>query len=138
MLILAASQIIMREVFNSGAGWIDPLLRIAVLWLGLFGALLATRINPHIEIDVLTHLPLGRVKAVINIVTSMFAATVCGIIAYHSTRFVLDEIEYASTAFSNLPAWPFETVIPVTCSLMTLRFLILASCRIKQSITGVA
>ncbi|RMH22762.1 MAG: TRAP transporter small permease subunit, partial [Gammaproteobacteria bacterium] len=55
MLGLAITQIIMRELLHSGLPWIDPLLRIAVLWLGLLGALLATRLDRHIEINLISH-----------------------------------------------------------------------------------
>ncbi len=136
MLILAASQIIMRELFSSGAAWIDPLLRIAVLWLGLFGALLATRSNRHIEIDLFTHLTSGRLKATIGLITTLFAASVCGVIAYQAVRFVQDEIEYASTVFSNLPVWPFESVIPITFGLISLRYLTVALNHCKKLISG--
>ena len=42
-LFLAVLQIIMRNMFSSGIVWADPLLKIMVLWLGMLGALYATR-----------------------------------------------------------------------------------------------
>ena len=55
MIVLAGTQILMRNLFDSGFVWIDPLLRVGVLWLGLIGATVATRNNKHIRIDLLSH-----------------------------------------------------------------------------------
>ncbi len=38
MIILAVYQIISRNLFSEGVVWIDPLLRILVLWVGQAGA----------------------------------------------------------------------------------------------------
>ncbi len=54
MIVLASTQILLRNLFDSGFVWIDPLLRVLVLWLGLIGATVATRNNRHIRIDLLT------------------------------------------------------------------------------------
>jgi TRAP-type C4-dicarboxylate transport system permease small subunit len=37
MIVLAGTQIILRNFLDSGFVWIDPLLRVLVLWLGLLG-----------------------------------------------------------------------------------------------------
>ena len=42
-ILLAASQIVLRNLFDSGLIWADPTLRIMVLWLSLLGAIAATR-----------------------------------------------------------------------------------------------
>jgi TRAP-type C4-dicarboxylate transport system permease small subunit len=42
-ILLAASQILLRNLFDSGIIWADPTLRIMVLWLALLGAIAATR-----------------------------------------------------------------------------------------------
>ena len=52
MIILAVYQIIARNLFSEGVVWIDPLLRTLVLWVGLSGAVVATRTDNHIRIDV--------------------------------------------------------------------------------------
>jgi tripartite ATP-independent transporter DctM subunit len=56
MIVLAGTQIILRNFLDSGFVWIDPLLRVLVLWLGLLGATVATRNNKHIRIDLLSKL----------------------------------------------------------------------------------
>lgn len=124
MIALGTLQIILRNGFDSGLIWIDPLLKVMVLWLGLLGALAATRDDKHITIDILSHWlpPLARRLAYVG--TRLFAAAVCGVIAWHSLRFVSLEIESESIAFSGIPAWLFETVIPFSFALIAVRFLL--------------
>ena len=38
LLLLASTQILLRNLFDAGLTWADPLLRVLVLWLGLLGA----------------------------------------------------------------------------------------------------
>ena len=48
MILLATTQILMRNLWDTGLAWADPSLRIAVLWVALLGALAATRDDNHI------------------------------------------------------------------------------------------
>ena len=41
MVLIATLQIILRNFFDTGLIWIDPLLRTMLLWLGLLGAVAA-------------------------------------------------------------------------------------------------
>ena len=57
-------------------------------------------------------------------VTSLFTAVVCAVVAYHSVRFVASEMEYAATAFAGVPAWTCEIVIPAAFGLIALRYVL--------------
>ncbi len=52
LLLLASTQILLRNLFDAGLTWADPLLRVLVLWLGLLGAMIASRSGKHITLDV--------------------------------------------------------------------------------------
>lgn len=138
MLLLASSQIFLRNLLEVGLVWADPLLRILVLWLGLLGALAASRDNKHITIDVLTRLMPASARQLTHVFTSLFTAIVSGLIAYHSGRFVLMEYETGNISAAGVPAWLFEIIIPVAFSLIALRYLIhfihhLRNLRIKEA-----
>lgn len=60
MIILAVLQIGLRNFADTGFQWADPFLRILVLWLGLVGAIAATRDGKHINIDILSKYVAGR------------------------------------------------------------------------------
>jgi len=122
MIILAGVDIIARSVFGGGIVWIPPLLRVMVLWLGLLGALLATRTREHIAIDIINRMAGDGVKRVSAVITSAFAAVVCGLVAWHSIEFVKGSLEYNDIAFARVPAWPLQIIIPLSFGLMSLRF----------------
>ena len=124
MILLAVLQIALRHGFDAGISWGDPLLRVLVLWLGLLGALAATREGHHINIDVISRLLPARGQAAVDAVTSLFAGTVSATVAYHATRFVASEFRFGSVAFAGIPAWALEAVVPFAFGLIALRFLL--------------
>jgi C4-dicarboxylate transporter DctQ subunit len=122
MLSLAITDIAMRLMTGGSLIWIPPVLQVLVLWLGLLGALLASRSQEHIAIDVISRFvgPLG--KRVCGISGSFFATLVCSIVALYSVVFIQQSIEYDDIAFAQVPAWPLQLIIPFTFSLMAVRF----------------
>ena len=124
MILLATSQIFLRNLFDSGIIWADPLLRVMVLWLGLLGALAATRENNHITIDLLTRFLSELMRDVAKSFTNLFSAVITSILAYQSMRFVFMEYEAQSEAFSGIPTWTMELILPVAFGLIALRFFI--------------
>lgn len=125
MVVLAPLQILLRNFFDSALIWGDPMLRVLVLWLGLFGAMAASRGDRHITVDVLSRLLPGAAYRSLRVVTSAFTAAVCGIVAWHSWRFVELEREFGSTAFNDIPAWLFQTVIPFSFGVIGIRYALL-------------
>lgn len=126
MILLAAAQILLRNVAHTGIGWSDPALRLAVLWVALLGAMSATRARKHISIDILSHLVSSRVRTPIRRLTDLFSAGVCGLIAWHAGRFVFAEWEAQTRAFGLVPAWLAQLIIPAGFATIALRFLLSA------------
>ncbi|MBD3645863.1 MAG: TRAP transporter small permease subunit, partial [Pseudomonadales bacterium] len=54
MLTMALVQIFLRNFMDSGILWAESFLRILVLWVGVLGAMVATREDNHINIDVVS------------------------------------------------------------------------------------
>lgn len=123
MIILATTQIFMRNIWGAGIDWSDPLLRVLVLWLGLLGAMAATRDSSHIKIDLLSKLLPVSAARYLTPLTHLISAIICTIVAYHASRFVMMEYEDGTTAFAAVPAWLCEIIIPIGFGLMALRFL---------------
>jgi TRAP-type C4-dicarboxylate transport system permease small subunit len=126
MILLASAQILLRNVFETGISWADPTLRLLVLWLSLLGAMAATRDNNHISIDLLSRFLSPGLKRVSQRIADLFAAVVCGFLAWHAGRFVLFEWEDGSRLFASLPAWVGELILPLGFGIMALRFLLAA------------
>lgn len=124
MVFLASSQILMRNLFDSGFLWIDPLLRLLVLWTGLIGATVASRDNRHIRIDLLSRVLPKKVHLAVQFMVGLFTAFVCGVIAWHGARWVRFDYEDGLLGFHGLPAWLLESIIPLAFGLIAVRYLI--------------
>ncbi len=119
---LAALQILLRTLFDTGLPWVDPTLRVLVLWLGLLGAVAASRDGRHISVDAISRILPPRAHAGVAAGTCLFAAVVCAVVAWHSFRFVRSEFEFVTVAFAGVPSWVLESVIPVAFAAMALRY----------------
>lgn len=126
MIGLAGSQIVLRNLFDTGLAWGDPLLRVSVLWIGLLGAMAATRDNNHIRIDILSRFMSPRLKLISDVITNLFTAVVCAVIAWYAAQLVIVERQDGINAFANVPAWICELIIPIGFTVMAVRFLTLA------------
>lgn len=124
MLTLAFVQILMRNLFNSGMVWSEPLLKILVLWTALLGAMVATRNHHHINIDVLSKFLPARLQTLQQYFIHGISAVVCLLLAWLSLRFVALEWEDGTLAFASVPAWVPELILPIGFFSMGLRFLL--------------
>jgi TRAP-type C4-dicarboxylate transport system permease small subunit len=125
MIGLAGSQIVLRNLFDGGISWSDPVLRVLVLWVGMLGAMIATQQDRHIRIDLLSRYlsPTWRNHAAR--LNNLFSTVVCGLLAWHSGRFVYYEWQDGNTLVSDFPIWIAESVLPFGFSVMALRFALL-------------
>ena len=125
MILLAATQIVQRNVFATGFIWSDQALRLMVLWVALLGAVSASRDDHHIRIDLLTrYLPaVGRRAA--RIVTDLFTVTVCGLVSWSAYGLVEIEREFGSQVLGGAPAWIAMLILPLGFGLIALRYFVL-------------
>ena len=126
MIVLAGTQILMRNLFDSGFVWIDPLLRILVLWLGLIGATVATRHNKHIRIDLLSHYFRRNTLRLVETGVSQISAWTCLLVAWFGLEWIQLDYEDGTEVFAGVPAWVVESIVPLAFALIGLRFLLLS------------
>jgi TRAP-type C4-dicarboxylate transport system permease small subunit len=119
---LALYQIVLRNVMGTGIVWGDILIRILVLWLGMAGAMAATREHKHIRIDLLTRFLSPGLRRVTSSLTTLFAAVVCSMASYFSLRFVQSEFEAGDLAFGSIPYWVCEAILPLGFTVIALRY----------------
>lgn len=131
MVLLASSQVIMRNLFDSGFTWGDPLLRLLVLWLGLMGAMVATRLDKHITVDALLRVLSPGLQRASRIFTKLATALVCGILTWQAVRLVAIDYEYQDRVINHLPVWVGDLILPVAFGVMTLRLLLQAAMLFK-------
>jgi TRAP-type C4-dicarboxylate transport system permease small subunit len=132
MILLAAWQILLRNLFDSGLFWADPALRMMVLWLALLGAIAATQEDRHIRIDLFSRFLGTRGKAWTQLINDLFSGVICGIIAWHGGRLVYFEWQDGTRLFGEVPAWLGESIIPLGFGIMALRFFFSAPLRLRS------
>jgi TRAP-type C4-dicarboxylate transport system permease small subunit len=122
MILLAAAQIIMRNMFNFGFIWSDEVLRMLVLWIALAGAVAASRGDRHINVAVLDRFLPDKVKILSKIVINLFTAGICGMVSWHSVLFVQTSREFGDLLMGGVPAWLPQLVLPVGFGLICYRY----------------
>ena len=126
MVIFAFLQVVLRNIFNEGILWGDILLRHLVLWVGFLGASLATRQQKHINIDIFSRFMSDKGKSIVRLITNLFSVFICYILAEAGWTFIQDEQMMGTVIFADIPAWYFQTIIPIGFFLMSFRFLVLS------------
>ena len=122
-IALAALQIVLRNVFSYSLFWADEAIRMAILWLAMIGAMVASGEGRHIAISIVPRycpVPWHRPA---SIVSMGFAAIVSGLLAWQSLRFVADSWRYGDSVLGGLPAWAFQSIMPVGFTVICFRFL---------------
>lgn len=125
LVVLAGLQIVLRLAEN-GLVWLDPVLRVLVLWVALLGALAAARNDKHISLDVLGRLLSGRVRRFARFLSLGFAAVISAMLCYASLGLIEVDRESATMLAGAVPSWWAELILPVVFGLLALRFLLRA------------
>lgn len=127
MILLAFSQIALRNFSGVGLSWAESLVRYLVLWVGFIGASLAAREGRHITIEVFKLRPSAAGGRFLAALSQLCAAGVCAAMTWAAAKFVRDDAQIGSEAFLDIPAWVLETIIPVVFGIMSLRFTLRAA-----------
>jgi TRAP-type C4-dicarboxylate transport system permease small subunit len=131
LVVFGAAQIVLRNFFSIGFAWGDGLTRLAVLWLGLLGALAASRDGRHISMGAVTRFLPGRLQVFAGVAANWFGATVSAVLAWVSWAFVSDSREFGDTLLGDVPAWWLQAIMPVAFALMAWQFLALSIKRLR-------
>ena len=122
MVFLAFGQVILRNFLNSGLLWTDIFLRQLVLWVGFLGASLAVRERRHISIDVLPQFLPAKYKPLTQILVNLCTGLITIFLTIASCKFVQLEMEFPTILFLDLPAWIFQTILPVSFAVISMRY----------------
>lgn len=122
LILIAVTQILLRNVFGSGLLWADAYTRISVLWIAMLGAMIASRQRKHIAIDVLVQRLPGGWKDLAQRISDGLTGLICFAAAWFSSDFLLQEYSYADIAFASIPNWWCETIIPIAFGVIALRY----------------
>jgi len=137
MILLASGQIFLRNFLGSGFAWADEALRLMVLWVAMLGAVVASREDRHISIDVLSRVLPERARNWVAALINAFTSIVSLILAWYATIFVAESIEYQEMLLNQLPAWLFQSILPIAFLLIGYRYGIWCLRRLRSLLGGV-
>jgi TRAP-type C4-dicarboxylate transport system permease small subunit len=137
MLGLAALQVFLRGTFHAGIVWGDVAARQLVIWVGFFGAYLATRSNKHFHIDVLTRFLGPRPRLWFTTFSDLFAALICCFLVIASRTFVIVGLDANATVFLGIPQTAVASIVPAGFALITVQFLLRTIDDLTAAIRGV-
>lgn len=123
MIAIAVVQIALRNGFGFGFVWAEPLVRLLVLWCALVGALVASRHNEHIKIDLLLPRLSKQRKKQVSVILHAFTIVICFSMFYTSLDFILMEKQDNTMAVGGIPTWIAASIIPIAFLLMGLRYI---------------
>ena len=121
LVALGATQIVLRNFFNSGLMWAEPLMRHIVLWLGACGAALASARVRHISVDALTRLLPARHGRARRVIVYGATALAAWLLVIATARLVADERAFGEVAFLGVRTWVAQLILPGAFALITYR-----------------
>lgn len=120
LLVLSLSQIVARNVFDTGLPVADKLTRYLVLYITFFGAIIAIERGRHIKIDALQLLLPEAWTRLLYRPIQAFAALICFLLADAAVGFWRSEWTFAA----DYERWTVLTglIIPVGFILLCVHF----------------
>jgi TRAP-type C4-dicarboxylate transport system permease small subunit len=126
LMLLAVGQIVMRMFFSIGFVWADELVKLLVLWITLVASIAASRSDRHLRIDIVSHFVAPKYARFPRVIVDVFAAVMCGILAWQSWRYLQLTIEFEDTVLIDVPAWIAYGLLPLAFVMMCYRFLLMS------------
>jgi TRAP-type C4-dicarboxylate transport system permease small subunit len=121
LVALGATQIFLRNAFNSGLLWADPMMRHIVLWLGASGAALASARVRHISVDALTRVLPDAMRPARRVIVYGATAIAAYLLVISTMRLVIDERAFGEVAFLGIHTWMLQAILPAAFALITYR-----------------
>ncbi len=132
MVLLAGTQILLRNFLDMSVLSADQMLRLLVLWVAFLGAVAASRDGKHIHVDAIARWLPSKLRAGITALTDLFTIGVCLVLAWQAFRFMQSSRVSGEMAFATLPVWVAELILPIAFLLIALRYLLRLSHHLRQ------
>ena len=133
---LAVGEILLREFFSIGFVWTGELINLIVLWITVVASIAASRSDRHLRIDALSHFVAHKYARFPRMIVDAFAAGICGVLAWHSYRYLQLVGEFEDTVLTDVPATYAFVIVPIAFLIMGYRFLV-SSSRTLLGVMGV-
>jgi TRAP-type C4-dicarboxylate transport system permease small subunit len=125
IVFFSCLQIVLRNLFHGGLIWIDPVLRIIVLWITFLGAMAATSRGRHISIDLLARV-YPRTKMLAHRIAASVATVACVALANGSYDYLRQEYQFGRETLLGLRTWQLHSILLFGFILLAYRFVVFA------------
>jgi TRAP-type C4-dicarboxylate transport system permease small subunit len=93
------TQIVLRNIFNTGLVWYDDVSQFSMSWLVLFSAIWLTKNNRHLSVGLKLHQKLNkRVVYLIDGILELMIAIIVVVLAYQSAVFAFLAMDIQAVA----------------------------------------
>jgi TRAP-type C4-dicarboxylate transport system permease small subunit len=153
MVVLAAAQVLLRNIWGASIDWADITVQNATVLLGLLGAAVATSEGRHLNIDLVSRALKGRPRTLVRIVINAFGVYVCYLLTVGGWKTYqvnyepwLANVPEGWTALQNLkmqffegniPQWLSQLLLPCGFALIGFHFLLRLVRHLGTLVTGV-
>jgi TRAP-type mannitol/chloroaromatic compound transport system permease small subunit len=123
LFLLLFAEVLLRYFFRSPTVWTNELAQLLFgAYAVLSGGYLLAR-GGHVNVDIIYAKFPRRVRAAIDILTSVLFFLFVAVLLWLGVSFALESIASLETSHSawNPPIWPFKTMIPVAAGLLLLQ-----------------
>ena len=108
------------------------IIQLLTLWLAFLGGLLAVRESGHLTLSTVELFPEGsRRRRVVRVFVYAVAAAVTAVLAYGAFGVVMADRQQGQMLPAGVPVWVGECIMPLALALMSLRFVLKASARLR-------
>ncbi len=123
---LAAAQVILRYVFNTGIIWIEPVVVNLTLLGAMMGAARAVGLRTHVRVGILADSLPPRIGRLFHLAAWLASLGYCVFILYASVLFVQFLIDSGVVAVeTGLPSWVEFMTTPIAMGFFILRYLLI-------------
>jgi C4-dicarboxylate transporter DctQ subunit len=124
MIILAFTQVVMRNFFQSGFEWADIVVRHLMLWVGLLGASIAAKEGRHLNVDIASRLIPEKWYYLVHAFTCFITAAISGLFFWAGYKFVAFLYEYGMGMLDGKTAALASAILPIAFLGVAIRFLL--------------
>jgi TRAP-type C4-dicarboxylate transport system permease small subunit len=122
MLGLAVAQVLLREIVHATMLWGDMAARLLVIWVGFFGAYLASRGERHFHIGFLARFLGPKSRPWFSVISDLFATVVCAFLVAAGWTFLTVGLDPHAVLFLNIRQTTAALIVPGGFLLMAVQF----------------
>jgi TRAP-type C4-dicarboxylate transport system permease small subunit len=111
MVVVVATQVVLRYAFNSSLGWADELSRLTFVWTIFLAIPLGVRAGVHIGMEILTARLPGPVQNFLARAMAAGAAALMGLVAWQAVVVAADQWDEKLASMEASAAWFIVAIV---------------------------